>query len=140
MGKSLADFQLPGKLSLMSPGTVRYKYKERWYRAAAQQAAHSGLAHQAQDSSLELALDSGQAVGESEPLGHLEMALDCKWDDIPVFLLSLDQKQSQWSAYHFLADTERGLGICCSFRGDKYHRSWRDFQSAMSRAEGGFAD
>ena len=39
----------------------------------------------------------------------------------------------------FLSDPERGLGICCCFRGDKYHRSWRDYQWAVNKAEGEFA-
>ena len=95
---------------------MRYQHNGSWYRTS-----------------------SSRQVGASgpDPGDSLEMpSMGYPLEDVPVFMLSVDQKQNQWSACHFLADAESGLGICCFFRGDKYHRSWRDWQWATSHAEG----
>ena len=58
--------------------------------------------------------------------------------EIPVLLLDIDQKQTQWSAFHFLSDPKDGLGTNTFGRGDRYHRTWRDLQWAMGHASGKF--
>ena len=58
--------------------------------------------------------------------------------DIAVLLLDEDQKQSQWSGSHFLVDPVGVSNLMVWFRGDKYHRSWRDWQWATSKAPGHF--
>ena len=52
---------------------------------------------------------------------------------VPVLLITIDQKQSQWTACQFLARI-----IMLAFREDVYHRSWQDFLWAMGHAVGSF--
>ena len=112
--------------------------------ASGSASATGGLVASAQPSSAsglqEVAIVQGSASATGGPLasalhfiGEPELpsiALDC-----PMLLLSVDQKQSQWSACHFLADPA-GLGLLVMFRGDKFHRSWRDFMWAVRTAAG----
>ena len=80
LGKSLADFRLPEPLPLMEPGSMRYQHNGSWYRTS-----------------------SSRQVGASgpDPGGSLEMpSMGYPLEDVPVFMLSVDQKQNQWSACH----------------------------------------
>ena len=89
----------------------------KWYRTSSQKVPASGL-------------DACDSL-EMPPMG-----CPLEDEDVPVFMPTVDQNQNQWSACHFLADAEKGLGIVCFAPGDKYHRSWRDWQWATSHAEG----
>jgi hypothetical protein len=51
-------------------------------------------------------------------------------------LLTVDQKQTQWAAAQYMADSNVGLGLFTAARADLFHRSWRDFQFAMCHALG----
>ena len=53
-------------------------------------------------------------------------------------LLTVDQKQSQWGAAQYMADSVVGLGLFTAPRVDPFHRSWRDFQFAMNHSHGNF--
>ena len=116
LGKSLKDFRFVEDFPVMVPGEVRYYHplKKQWYRVPA----------------------SGPA-GEGTP-ELSQKALSMSPNDIGVLLLDEDQKQSQWSASHFLVDPEDGLSLMVWFRGDKYHRTWRDWQWAANKADGHF--
>ena len=92
LGKSLADFKLPEPLRLMEPGSVRYQYNGNWYRTSSQKVPASGL-------------DACDSL-EMPPMG-----CPLEDEDVPVFMPTVDQNQNQWSACHFLADAEKGLGI-----------------------------
>ena len=147
LGKSLKHFQLPHdfKFHSMPEGHVRYWFQGKWYRAEGRQHDRAPDPNEQLKSSSSTNRPTTQPTSQpaNQPTSQLargqqEMPLDMPWEDIPVLLLSLDQKQSQWSACHFLADAEKGLGISCWFRGDKFHRSWRDFQWAASKADGNF--
>ena len=116
LGKSLHDFRFHEEFPVMDAQHVRYYHptKKQWYRVPA-----SGL--------------TAEGMPELSPktLGLLP-------SDIGVLLLDEDQKQSQWSGSHFLVDPASGLNLMVWFRGDKYHRSWRDWQWATSKAPGHF--
>jgi hypothetical protein len=56
----------------------------------------------------------------------------------PNNMLTVDQKQSQWAATQYMADSNVGLGLFTAARPDPYHRSWRDFQFAMTHSLGNF--
>ena len=81
---------------------------------------------------------SGSGVLSDEEFGNSELP-DCLLDPDSqnVLLLCIDQKQSQWKATHFLVDIG-GPNIFATFRGDCYHRSWRDFVYAMNHSYGYF--
>ena len=110
----------------MPAGSVRYRHqgKGQWFRATQEQVEHASRIP-----------PSGLDMGHPE-LGP--QLLNARPEDMNVLLLSLDQKQSQWSACHFLVDPDAGLGTMLAFRGDRYRRSWRDFQWAMAHAPGRF--
>ena len=117
LGKSLQDFRFAEEFPLMDAGHVRYYHptKKQWYRVSA----------------------SSPAGDEGTPELSLK-TLSLLLADIPVLLFDEDQKHSQWSGSHFLVDPARGLNLMAWFRGDKYHRSWRDWQWAVSKAPGNF--
>ena len=69
---------------------------------------------------------------------HRHELPDSMVDEISVLLLTVDQKQSQWAATQFMADTTTGLGLFTAARGDPFHRSWHDFQFAMTHSIGHF--
>ncbi len=132
-GKSLMNFMCPSHLAAMEPGSCRYwsQARGRWMRISHASSQH--LASKLRDPANH-ASDSGM---ESD-LGVMELPdslLDP--DGQNILLLCLDQKQSQWTAAHFLLDPN-GLGLLAVFRSDGYHRSWRDFVHAMSHSHGSF--
>ena len=118
LGKSLQDFRFADEFPLMVAGHVRYYHptKKQWYRVSASSPAGG---------------DEGTPELSPKTLSLLP-------SDISVLLLDEDQKQSQWSGSHFLVDPVNGLNLMVWFRGDKYHRSWRDWQWATSKAPGHF--
>ena len=120
MGKSLLDFSLSSELHPLSGGSARYWHprESRWMRATKED--------------VKIMMSDASASG-SDFKGQLELPDPAK--NPPMLLLTVDQKQSQWTAAHFLADPD-GLGLMVMFRGDKYRCSWRDFVLAMMHAPG----
>lgn len=117
VGKCLTSFRLPpGDLCPLTEGSARYwhPHQARWMRA------------NRADLQLMVASASGY-------LGKPECPDAAR--DPPMLLLTVDQKQSQWTAAHFMVDPN-GMGLMMMFRGDKFHRSWRDFVLAMKHSTG----
>ena len=111
MGKDISTFKPEEALVSMPKGGVRYwdPALHRWVRAPAR--------------------------GAGPPTYELP---DSQLAGIRVLLLTVDQKQSQWAATQFMADSDIGLGLFTAARTDPYHRSWRDFQFAMIHSQGNF--
>lgn len=111
LGKDISTFKPKEALRPMPTGGVRYwdPAQHRWVRAP--------------------------ATGSGPPTYELP---DSMCAGIHVLLLTVDQKQSQWAAAQFMADSDFGLGLFTAPRPDPYHRSWRDFQFAMSHSHGNF--
>jgi hypothetical protein len=109
LGKSLDDFVLASGLSPMPHGGSREwdPLAGRWLRSRLGGASASGSAE-------------GSVVGGTPELPSMSVGR------LPVVVLTMDQKQSQCSAAHFLADPG-GVGLSVAFRGDMHHPSWRDF-------------
>ena len=117
LDKSLATFAAPCRLALMQPAGVRYwnAIEKRWYR-----------------------MPGGKDCASSSPELPDQLLLavsSLSAARVQVLLLTVDQKQTQWSAAHYLADAE-GLNLFVMFRGDPFHRSWNDFKLAAKRAQG----
>ena len=109
--KDLSTFKPQEALSSMPIGGVRYwdLTLHRWVRAP--------------------------ATGSGPPTYELP---DSMLAGISALLLTVDQKQSQWAAAQYMADSIVGLGLFTAPRPDPYHRSWRDFQFAMTHSQGNF--
>ena len=75
----------------------------------------------------------GASASGSLFLGQPELPDTAK--DPPMLLLTVDQKQSQWTAAHFMVDPN-GMGLMMMFRGDKFHRFWLDFLFAVNHTAG----
>ena len=111
LGKNFSTFKPQETLKSMPRHGVRYwdPTHHRWMRAVAP--------------------GSGLAVYELP---------DSMLDGISALLLTVDQKPSQWGAVQYMADSNIGLGLFTAPRADPYHRSWRDFQFAMTHSQGHF--
>ena len=127
--KSLLDFRLPSILPSLSGGSLRYWQDSRWMRVNCADLQNMMTAASASGSLTE----AGPSASGSRFLGEQELPDTAK--DPPMLLLTVDQKQSQWTAAKFMADPN-GMGLMVMFRGDKFHRSWRDFAFAMKHAAG----
>ena len=117
LDRSLATFAAPCRLALMQPAGVRYwnAIEKRWYRMPG-------------------CLPSCSSSPEL-PDQLLSAVSSLSAAKVQVLLLTVDQKQTQWSAVHYLADPA-GLNLFVMFRGDPYHRSWNDFKTAAKRSQG----
>lgn len=111
LGKDLSTFKPEEALASMPVGGVRFwdPTLHRWVRAP--------------------------AAGSGPPMYELP---DSMLAGINALLLTVDQKQSQWAAVQYMADCNIGLGLFTAPRPDPYHRSWRDFQFAMTHSQGNF--
>ena len=111
LGKDISTFKPKEALELMPKGGVRHwdPSQHRWIRAP--------------------------ASGSDPPAYELP---DSMLAGISALLLTVDQKQSQWGAAQYMADSVVGLGLFTAPRVDPFHRSWRDFQFAMNHSHGNF--
>ena len=109
LGKDISSFKPKEALLSMPTGGVRVWDSDlhRWIRAP--------------------------ATGSGPPTYELP---DSQLAGISALLLTVDQKQSQWAATQYMADSNVGLGLFTAARADLFHRSWRDFQFAMCHALG----
>ena len=111
LGKDISTFKSEEALVSMPTGGVRYwdPALHRWVRAP--------------------------AAGSGPPTYELP---DSQLAGIRALLLTVDQKQSQWAATQYMADCNVGFDLFTAPRPDPYHRSWRDFQFAMTHSQGNF--